>query len=134
MNVFVERIVADRWAGERCHEETFFNPTFDGALALIDGLDAETRTLLSLYAKNKTHLTVGGGGNGQYFVYVSSYNQFCNLLSSAANDDFIVIHAGGEPRQFPARQVVDRNQVKQAVQFFLRTGGLVPRSQWEKHG
>lgn len=132
MHAFVNRVVTDNWLDAICNEDTITDPTFDVTLNAIDALNAETKTLLSLCAKDDGYLTVGGG-NGNYIVYVStSDEQFWNLLSSKIDDDVRLINAGGQIGDFPARQVVDHDQVVQAARAYFDDGSLSPMLNWEK--
>lgn len=133
MHNFVDRIVADRWTGVLCEEDEVFSPSIDDLDCVIEALDCKIRTLVSLYGQNDTYLCVGGGG-GQYVAYAStSDGQLWNLLSNKSDCmDVVLLNAGGQEGDFPARQVVDKQQVLRAARTFLEIGKLDSSLQWEK--
>jgi hypothetical protein len=130
--VCVERIVADRWHGVRCEEDVVEHPNEDDFVRALLALDARSRTILHLSARNKLELTIGGGA-GKYVIYASlPDNEFWNLLSDPAAVGTIVLNAGGQEGDFPARRVVDQTRALQAGKVFLKEGRLDLSLPWEK--
>ena len=133
MHTFVDRVVADRWSGLLCDESEIHAPTVDDLVRVIEELDAKTQTLVSLYGKEGAYLSIGGGA-GQYVAYAStSDEQLWNLLSDSDDRNGIVLlNAGGQEGDFPARQVVDKLRALQAARVFFETGKLDSALRWEK--
>ena len=133
MDTYLDRAVADRWAGVLCVEDEIGTPTIDDVEQFIEALDAKSRTLVSLYGRDGAYLSLGGG-EGQYVVYVSASDELLwNLLAEASQRSGIVLlNAGGQEGDFPARQVVDKRQALQAARVFVRTGQLDSSQRWEK--
>ena len=133
MEIFVDRIAADRWEGVLCDEDEIDAPTIDDLDRVIEALDAKTRTMVSLYGQDEQHLCIGGGA-GQYVVYASMPGgQLWNLLSASDDrKDVVLVNAGGQEGDFPLRQVVDKETVLQAAHTFFRMGMLDVSLRWEK--
>ncbi|ANH68022.1 Imm1 family immunity protein [Mitsuaria sp. 7] len=134
LNFYVNRMVADRRGGVLCTEEETLMPTADDLGVALCELDARSRTLICLYGQDGIDLTIGGGA-GQYVVFASNADeQFWNLVNQAATDDsgVVLLNAGGQEGDFPARQVVTQPQALQAAQTFLQTGALDDSLCWER--
>jgi hypothetical protein len=133
MHTFVNRIVTDKWSGLLCDEDEIHAPTVDDLDRVIEELDAKTHTLVSLYGESGAYLSIGGGA-GQYVAYAStSDEQLWNLLSDSDDRNGIVLlNAGGQEGDFPARQVVDKVLALQAARVFFGTGKLDFALRWEK--
>ena len=131
---YVNRMVADKWTGVLCYEDETLTPTADDVNQAVQALDAKTRTLVSLYGRDGAHLTIGGG-TGQYVVYASSSDeQLWNLVADTgeAQSGVVMLNAGGQEGDFPARQVIAKPQALQAAQTFLQTGALDSSLRWER--
>jgi hypothetical protein len=133
MQMFVNRVVTDKWIDVYCDEEEIETPSLADIDLVIDALDAKVRTFISLYGQDGTFLAIGGG-SGQYVVYASICNeQLWNLLSDKdVGKDIILLNAGGQEGDFPARQVVNKLQALQAAHTFALTGQLDSNLLWEK--
>ena len=130
--MLVERIVADRWHGTRCEEHVIQGPSLEDFLRAFEALDANERTMLCLYLSNGRQLTFGGG-NGKYVVYASmSEDEFWNLISDAEENQVIILNAGGQEGDFPARQIVDEERARRAGIAFMRDGELDESLRWER--
>jgi hypothetical protein len=128
----VDRIVADRWRGTRCEQDVTQNPSLDDFMRAFDALDANERTMLCLYSSKSRHLTIGGG-DGKYVVYASlPKDEFWNLLSDIAENRTIMVNAGGQEGDFPARKVVDEMRARRAGTAFMRDGELDQSLRWER--
>lgn len=134
MDAYVSRMTADKWTGVLCGEDETLMPTIEDVGQAVRALDAETRTLVSLYGRGGAHLTIGGGA-GQYILYVSTSDaQLWNLVADAkeGKSGVVMLNAGGQKGDFPARQVLAQPQVLQAAQAFLQTGALDSSLRWER--
>lgn len=123
-------LVGDKWSGVLNHEwriDPATQPALDEAL---NKLDARNFTMLTLQGKGETHLVVGGG-DGRYVVCVSlAKDEFWNLLSLDPAEGVVLLNAGGQEGEFPARQVVGMKQARDAAQFFLATCQLDSTQKW----
>jgi len=133
MDTFVDSIVADDWTGVLCSEEEIAAPSVVDLDRVIDALDAKTRTLVSLYAQDGANLTIGGGA-GQYVVYLSTPDEeLWNLLADDPDrKSTVILTAGGQEGDYPARQVVNKQRARQAGYAFLLTGQMDTSLPWEK--
>src|SRR6186713_3096258 len=97
----VQRIIADRWEGVFNHEETVESPTVADLERLINRLDADVHTMITLLSGGEAHLTVGGGAN-QYVVYATFDNQrFWNLVSQFRSNGTVMLKVGGQEGAYP---------------------------------
>ncbi|WP_322418009.1 hypothetical protein [Mesorhizobium huakuii] len=133
MESFVEKILYDNWIGNICHEREMDFPKLSDVYDVIDMLDAKTRTILSLYGRDGSFLTIGGGA-GQYVVYASmSDEQLWNLHPiDAKSDRKIILNAGGQEGEYSSHQIVGKETVIQSAASFFFHGTLEPSNQWEK--
>jgi hypothetical protein len=125
-------VLGDHWEGVLNHEwrvERASSADFDHAL---DRLDARTHTMITIKADEERHLTIGGGA-GQYVVYATFDGEvFWNLLRSQPTVGMVLLNAGGQQGDFPAAQVVDKEQARAAGRAFLDACRLDPTQQWGK--
>src|SRR5689334_10277951 len=106
MNTFVNRMTIDRWNGTFCTEDEIRAPSITDIDQIIDKLDAKSRTLACLYGQDGSCLCIGGGA-GRYVVYASNKSEFWNLLVNGPEEKgVIMVNAGGQEGDFPARQVI----------------------------
>ena len=132
--MIVWQLVADKWSGIRCEEEIAHDPSEDDFLLAFANLNARDRTTLCLEARNGRRLVIGGGG-GSYVVYCSfSDDEFWNLTSSATTNERVMLCAGGQEGDFPARQIVDADHARQAGLSFIKHAQLDSGLRWERGG
>ena len=131
MNWFVDRVVADKWAGVLCDEVEIQAPTLEDVLRAIAALDAATHTMVSLFG-SESCLCIGGGA-GQYVAYASLPDgRLWNLLlDNEERKEVVLLNAGGQEGDFPGRQVVDKLRVLHAARTFFETGALDTSLRWE---
>jgi hypothetical protein len=122
----------DRWDGDynfEWRDEGASRNEFEYALGR---LDAKTYTLLTIHAEGDAHLTIAGG-NGQYVVYATFDNEdFWNLIRSEDAGGTVILNAGGQEGDYPARQVVGMPEAHVAGLFFLDFNHLDSSHNWEK--
>src|SRR5690349_20562901 len=112
----VERIIADRWEGVFNHEETVESPTVADLEQLLDKLDADVHTMLTLRSVGEAHMAVGGGAN-QYVVYATFDNErFWNLMSQVPSNGTVVLKVGGQEGHYLGSQVVSKELALRAAQ------------------
>ena len=129
----IDRLVIDRWSGVLCTEDEVQAPTMGDSLRAIAALNSKTHTMVFLFGSDNSYLCVGGGA-GQYVAYVSvSGEKFLNLLQDGdGREGKVLINAGGQEGDFPARQVVDAPRVLRATRTFFETGALDLSLRWEE--
>ena len=127
-----QRILADRWEGVMNYEEIIEPPTRAEFNRLFNRLDRRTYTMMVIKAAGDCHMAVGGG-DGQYVVYATFDNEvFWNLVRSDGGSGTLMLNVGGQEGDFPARQVVEEEQARQAGLTFLQSGQLDRDLIWEK--
>ena len=125
-------IHGDRWQGVLNHEWRIDRASPVDLESVLDRLDARTHTIITIQGEGEQHLTIGGGA-GQYVVYATFDNdQFWNLLRSQPASGTILLNAGGQEGDYPAEQVVTKEQARAAGLVFLHAGRLDPSQQWQK--
>jgi len=129
----IRTIFGDRWDDLRCEEWSISAASiadFDSALNRLDG---RRHTLLTIVGEREdAHLAIGGGA-GQYVVYVTPDNdEFWNVVSEREDDEVVLLVAGGQEGDYPARQVVDRETARAAGHAYLRDFSREPSVSWEK--
>ena len=126
-------LFGDRWDGALNHEwriEHASSADFEHAL---DRLDAKVHTLITVQREGEQHLAIGGGA-GQYVVYATFDNErFWSLLRAQAATGVVMLNAGGQEGDYPASQVVTREQARRAGLAFLGTGELDPSQRWAEN-
>jgi|SRR3990172_1301245 len=126
------RIVGDRLSGTSTSQWSIDAPTRGDLDRVLDQLDAETYTMITLHAGEGHHLAIGGG-RGRYVVYVTFDNQrFWTLVRRSPASGTVLLNAGGQEGDFPAEHVVDWDQARAAAYEFLETGQLDPNQRWRE--
>lgn len=125
-------IYGDRWEGVLNHEWRIDRASSADLARALERLDARTQTIVTIQGDGEQHLTIGGGA-GQYVVYATFDNdQFWNLLRSQPASGTILLNAGGQEGDYPAQQIVTKEQALGAGLAFLDVGALDPTQQWQK--
>ena len=128
----MRRLLGDHWEGVLNHEWTVEKASSADLDRALDRLDARTYTMIIVQLGGEQHLTIGGGA-GQYVVYATFDNEeFWNLLRTQAPASTVLLNVGGQQGDFPAAQVVDKEQARVAGHVFLNACLLNPTQQWEK--
>lgn len=122
----------DSWRGVLNDEWHVDDPSWDDVSRAIQRLDAKTFTMVTIQRPGEQHLSVGGGG-GQYVVYATFDNgDFWNLVSRTVDDGTVLLNAGGQDGEYPARQIVDLHQAQTAARAFFENTQLEPSLCWQK--
>jgi Immunity protein Imm1 len=122
----------DQWSGIYNQEWQHESPSSDDFSNALRNLDALKHTMLTIHADDEAHLTIAGG-NSRYVVYATFDNEeFWNLLGSGKSTEIVMLNAGGQEGDFPARQVVDLNQAMSAGLAFLGSQQLDSFQKWER--
>lgn len=125
-------ICGDSWRGVLNDEWHIDDPSWDDVLKAIRRLDATTFTMVTIERPGE-QLLAGGGGAGQYVVYATYDNvEFWNLLSSTVDERTVLLNAGGQEGDYPARQIVDLLAAETAARAFFVEGQLESALAWEK--
>ena len=130
--VNMRRILGDCWEGVLNREWSIEEASSADLERALDRLDARTYTMVTIQVGGDRHLTIGGGA-GQYVVYATFDNEgFWNLLRPQPIVGTILLNAGGQQGDFPAAQVVDKEQAGAAGRAFLEGCHLNPTHQWQQ--
>ncbi len=122
----------DLWVGPLNHEWNNSLPKIEDFDAALNKLDAAERTMITIHHGDESHLAIAGG-NGRYVVYACLENQeFWNLIQEDQGDGIILLNAGGQEGDFPARQVVDLDLASAAGRFFFQFQKMDPSLSWEQ--
>jgi hypothetical protein len=125
-------ISIDKWDGLSCSEEIVDSPRLSDVERLVTLLDASTRTIMTLDAGAEQHMAIGGGG-GRYIVYTQEQNgDLFNLISPTATDGIVMLNAGGQEGDYPARQIIDFKTTLQAAAFYFEHAHRDERLHWER--
>ncbi|WP_434345614.1 Imm1 family immunity protein [Myxococcus virescens] len=125
-------IHGDRWEGVLNLEWRVDRASSADLERALEQLDARIHTLVTIQHEGEQHLTIGGGA-GQYVVYATINNeQFWNLLRSQPAIGTIRLNAGGQEGNYPAEQIVTKEQALAAGQAFLDAGRLDSSQKWQK--
>jgi Immunity protein Imm1 len=98
------------------------------------GLNAENRTIVTIFGHLGAYLTIGGGA-GQYVIYASlSDGDLWNVVSSDCPDseELVMLNAGGQEGYFKSKYIVDRLSAISAASFFFSSGQLDDSLKWER--
>lgn len=128
------QLFGDRWEGRVDREWRVVSPSEHDLDQAIERLDGTTYTMISLerLGEGEQHLAVGGGG-GRYVVYATFDNEeFWNLVCSEPAEGVVLVKAGGQEGEYPARNVVNLAQARSAGRAFLNSGELDRGQEWEK--
>jgi hypothetical protein len=125
-------IHGDNWRGVLNDEWHVDDPSWDDVSHAIQRLDAETLTIVTIQGPGEQHLAVGGGA-GRYVVYATFDGcDFFNLLTVACDGGMVLLNAGGQEGDYPARQIVDVDQARAAAKAFFVGRQLEPSLRWEQ--
>jgi len=134
----VTQMICDRWAGVRNYEEVTASPSFEQFAVALRRMDGRVHTLVVLQACGGAQFTVGGGA-GRYVTYVAADEEtFWNLLlpgdrkEGADMGSLVLVNAGGQEGEYPARQIVDIDAAMQAGATFLQSGRIDEALLWER--
>ncbi|WP_421912658.1 Imm1 family immunity protein [Mesorhizobium sp.] len=130
---FIVRAVIDDWHGNLLSDEEVLVPSIEVISDLVGLLNADDRTIVSLFGRNGSSLTIGGGGD-RYIVFVSTPDEnLWNLTSERSETEKnIVLKIGGQEGDFSTRQIIDRTLAMYAIRSFFTDGTLQPADRWEK--
>jgi hypothetical protein len=129
--VSVLQILCDHWDGVFNREEIVETPTTADFDRLLDRMDGQIHTMIMLRRENDAHMGIGGG-SGKYVVYAAFDNEtFWNLIAPEREPGTVMLNAGGQEGEYPARQVVTQDRARQAGHTFLATGELDRSLRWE---
>ncbi|KVH53991.1 hypothetical protein WS89_28560 [Burkholderia sp. MSMB1072] len=104
------------------------------AIAAVERLNGRDCSTVAFDASDATVMTIGGGHDGRYVVFIASEIDAALLTLTtpeAPADETIELVAGGQRGTYPARQCVDRATAAQAATYFVSTGGADPRLCWQ---
>lgn len=125
-------LFGDRWDVDYSFEWRDEDATRNEFESALGRLDAKTYTMLTIQAEGEAHLTIAGG-NGQYMVYATFDNEdFWNLIRSEEVSGTVILNAGGQEGDYPARQVVSMSEAHAAGLFFLNSCRIDFSHNWEK--
>ncbi|KAG8150167.1 Imm1 family immunity protein [Burkholderia catarinensis] len=124
------KVIKETTIGNRSHvtEARCDDPA--QAIAAVERLNGRDRSTVVFDANDATVMTIGGGNDGRYVVFIASEIDaaLLNLTTPEASaDETIELVAGGQRGRYPARQCVDRATATQAAACFVSTGGADPR-------
>ncbi|MCA3781342.1 MAG: histidine kinase [Burkholderia sp.] len=128
------KVIEETTVGNRSHVTEV--PCDDTAqvIAAVERLNGMDRSTIVFDASDATVMTIGGGNDGRYVVFIASEIDVAllNLATpDAPADETIELVAGGQRGSYPARQCVDRATATQAAVYFVSTGGADPRLCWQ---
>jgi Immunity protein Imm1 len=122
----------DCWEGVHNREWHIDPASIEDVLRALARLDARKYTMLTIRRSGEQHFVIGGGA-GRYVVYATFDNEeFWNLSTGGAEAGVVMINAGGQEGDFPARHVVDPQRAAAAAKAFCLRGALEPAESWEK--
>jgi hypothetical protein len=88
--------------------------------------------MVTIQGDEEEHFSVGGGG-GRYVAYATFDNEeFWSLLRPEPAGGVILLNAGGQEGDYPAREVVSLEQARAAGRAFFLEQSLDPSQQWAK--
>jgi hypothetical protein len=126
-------IHGDCWSGVLSDDWNVEDPSWDDVSKAIQRLDAKTFTMVTIEGPWEQHLAVGGGA-GRHVVYATFDNyEFWSLLGHESMDGTVLLTAGGQEGDFPARRIVDLDQARIAARAFFIGLQLEPSLRWAKH-
>ncbi|ALX13165.1 hypothetical protein P350_17265 [Burkholderia cepacia JBK9] len=128
------KVIEETTVGSRSHVTEA--PCDDTAqvIAAFERLNGIDRSTLVFDASDATVMTIGGGNDGRYVVFIASEIDavLLNLATpEAPADETIELVTGGQRGGYPAQQCVDRATATQAAVYFVSTGGADPRLCWQ---
>jgi len=88
-----------------------------------------------LEGPNDCSLMIGGGNEGRYVVTlnVNIDEEFYNAVDdSKAQDAELVVVAGGQAAEFPARNCLELSGALEAARVYFESGKMSDRIRWEK--
>ncbi|HCT78196.1 MAG TPA: hypothetical protein DGG94_01535 [Micromonosporaceae bacterium] len=100
---------------------------------LINKLDGEKHTLVTLTPGGEEHMAIGGDARVGLIVYETPDNlSFNNLLSSEPDShETVSLVIGGQPGEYQRRYLVDARQAIAAAKEYAIAGTLPPELPWE---
>lgn len=121
-------IRGERWEGTFNHDWSIEDASATDFVRGLDQLDARVHTLVTVRREGEQHLSIGGGA-GQYVVYATFDNErFWSLIRSEPATGIVMPNAGGQEGDYPASQVVTKEQARGAGLASSPQASSMPRS------
>lgn len=117
---------------ERHEERELATPTLADVAERLSALDGDSHTLLTLY-RGDSHIACGGSARTGLVVYVTFDNAtFWQLVNPQGEKSDVMVVAGGQVGNYPARNVVHLEAAMRAATKFFEIGELAYDEVWEK--
>lgn len=117
---------------ERHAERELAAPTLTDVVERLSALDGVSHTLATLY-RGDGHIACGGSARSGLVVYVTFDNEtFWQLVDPCSPQSKVMVFAGGQAGDYPARHVVSIEAAIRAATTFFEAGGLTPDQIWDK--
>jgi Immunity protein Imm1 len=130
--MFISKFSTENWEGNCNHGLLEEAKHWEEIEAAIRGLDGHRKTLVTLEAEDETHMAIGGG-NHQYFVYVTFNNEnFYYLVDPSKSGASETLVIGGQEGVYPARSCVDLSTTLKAAREFAEFGKIEKSVAWEQ--
>lgn len=133
--MFISKFSVEDWQGNQNRGTVQIVESWHQIEAAINQLDGQRKTLLTLETEGETHMAIGGGGNGQYVVYVTFDNESFHYVVEPANasqEQTLIV--GGQAGDYPRKLCVDKAAAIQAAKTFAERGTMDGSVCWEQDG
>lgn len=117
------------------------DPSWETVEREVRALDAEVRTMITLSPSppegppdGDHHMTIGGGKDGAYMVYMTKDNlEFWNLTepARAGNHEKVLMCIGGQVGEYRAHQFVSLQTALLAAYRYFQDGSRAVDLHWE---
>jgi hypothetical protein len=102
------------------------SPTLDDVINVLESLDQQSHTAMTLIDDSGAYISVGGG-SGQYHVYVGALDHDDRVILQSPEPEpdapgQVRLVNDGRTERYPAHDVVDRDAVRAALTEFHRGG------------
>ncbi|WP_174939763.1 Imm1 family immunity protein [Burkholderia lata] len=128
------KVIEETYIGNRSHVTEAQCDSVAQAISAVDRLNGRDRSTVSFETSDGVVMTIGGGNDGRYVVFIASSFD-AELLSlttpEAPMEEAIELVAGGQRGSYPAQECVDRMTTAKAVAYFVSSGLADPQLCWQ---
>lgn len=129
------KVYEDHWRGTTSDAVQYETNDPAAGVKAVDSLDGKVKTMVT-FEHDRTMLSISGGNDGRYMAFfaVNVDEELFNLVNGgiASGPANLEIVTGGQHGLVSARACLNLKAVEQAAAYFIETGTMNPKLDWER--